>query len=143
MIKIRILAVLLMLPFCLLAQNEGNEEKAIEKVILGYIENFFTNDFEEMEIYLHERLAKRGINQGGRLSKEFSKSELKALMNSKQALPLKYQSNKVDSIFIDRSFSSAILSTGYPNVKWKEYIHLAKLDGKWQIMNVFWNFDKL
>ncbi len=122
--------------------QQGNEEEKIKATILAYIENFFTNDYDKMEKHLHDRLAKRGIDQAGRLSDDFPKSVLKELMSNKQPLPLRLQENKVDSIFIDQKMASAVLTTGYPNVKWKEYIHLAKLQGKWIIMDVFWIFDQ-
>lgn len=142
MIKIRIILALTVLPFLACAQNNEQEKQEIKTAVLGYIENFFLNDYNNMEKHLHDRLAKRGVNQDGTLSEEYPKPALKALMNNKQALPLNLQSNKVDSIFIDRNFASAILSTGYPGLKWKEYIHLAKLEGEWLIMDVFWNFEE-
>lgn len=122
--------------------QRSEEEQKIEATILAYIENFFINNYDEMEKHLHDRLAKRGIDQAGELSDDFPKSVLKELMTNKQPLPLRLQKNKVDSIFIDQKMASAVLTTGYPSVKWKEYIHLAKLKGKWIIMDVFWIFDQ-
>lgn len=140
--KIRILFLLLIMPFSVIAQDSKKEKKEIEKVVLGYIENFYANDYDKMEKFLHDELSKRGINQNGKLNKNLSKEALKNLMSKKRALPARMQSNKVSAIFIDRKFASAILSTGYPKVKWKEYIHLAKFNGKWLILDVFWNFDE-
>ncbi len=141
MIKISILIACMSLPIWGIAQDKSQDQQEIEGVVLGYIENFFLNDYAKMEVHLHERLSKRGVNQDGRLSEDYSKSDLQKLMSTKQAMPLRLQSNTIDSVFIDRQFASVVLSTGYPKLRWKEYIHLAKLEGKWIIMDVFWNFD--
>jgi len=118
------------------------EEKLIEKTILGYIENFFLNDYEKMAPYLHDRLSKRGLGPDNQLSEDFSREALKTLMSNKRPLPLSAQRNEVTAIFRDRNVATATLSTGYPTTRWKEYINLARIDGRWIIMDVFWNFDE-
>ena len=59
--KIFVTIFLLLSTVTIQAQQETNENKAIEKTILNYIENFFENNFEEMNKSLHPRLAKRGF----------------------------------------------------------------------------------
>ena len=96
-----------------------------------------------MEIHLHERIAKRGVNQDGKLNVDVSKADLKEMMQNKQELPLSAQKNVVTEIKIDRRVATAILDTGYPRTRWKEYVHLAKLEGRWVIMDVLWCFEKV
>lgn len=139
MTKIRILTVLLIMPLVIVGQND---KKNIEATVLGYIENFYANDYNKMEKFLHDEITKRGLNQNGKINKNLSKKELKKLLYTKKVLSKRYQKNLVSNIFIDREFATAVLITGYPNVKWKEYIHLVKLNGKWLIMDVFWNFEE-
>ena len=121
-------------------QKDTTVEAAVQEVILGYITNFFLNDYEKMEVHLHERLSKRGVLQNGQLSEDFSKEKLKALLKTNRPLPLEYQKNEITRIEIYGNVATAILETGYPSVRWTEYIHLAKLEGKWIIMDVFWSF---
>lgn len=116
-------------------------EEEIEEAIIGYITNFFLNEYDEMEVFLHDRLSKRGINADGRLSPEYPKEQLKILMENKQAMPLQMQKNEVSNILVYENVATAILDTGYPNTRWKEYIHMAKIDGEWLIMDVFWDFE--
>ncbi len=133
------ITMLLLLSFNLL-RAQDNDRDNIETVIITYIENFFRNDYNNMEKCLHDRLSKRGLDKQGVLSEDFSKEDLKAMMANKKPLPATQQSNRVSEISIDRNFASAVLDTGYPSTRWKEHIHLAKINGVWIIMDVFWNF---
>ncbi len=145
------ISIMLFLVLCLVFQGNTQaaektsieDEEQIKAVIMGYITNFFLNDYEKMEGNLHERLSKRGVNPDGKLSKDYSKSALKNLMEKKRAMPLTMQKNTVSEIRIGNRVATAILDTGYPRTRWKEYIHLAKLDGKWIITDVFWSFEKI
>ena len=139
MMKFKITMLILLSANLLMAQDQDNIE--IETVITNYIQSFFLNDYTKMDKSLHERLSKRGMDNKGVLSEDYSKNDLKVLMGNKKPLPLSQQSNRVSGIFIDRNFATAILDTGYPSTRWKEYIHLAKIDGVWIIMDVFWNFE--
>lgn len=116
------------------------DEVAIDSAILGYITNFFLNDYEKMEVHLHDRLSKRGINEREQLSEGFSKEKLQALLKKNRPLPLEYQKNEITRVEVYGNTALAILKTGYPSVRWTEYIHLVKLNEKWIIMDVFWSF---
>ncbi|WP_299362919.1 nuclear transport factor 2 family protein [Winogradskyella sp.] len=135
--------VIFFFGFTAIAQQEDLENKAIEKTVLNYIENFFENNFDEMNKSLHPRLAKRGLNQDGTtLSDDFPPEKLKELMATKPKFDLKHQNNSVENISIFGNMASASLNTGYPNLRWVEYIHLVKLNDDWKIINVFWEFKK-
>ena len=142
----KILLVVLILLFVQQGVGQGSMHKEtleIERVVKGYIENFFLNEYDKMEVFLHERLAKRGVNSDGELSPDYSRKAFKELMGTKPAMALKYQKNLVKEIKINNRAATAILETGYPKIRWKEYIHLVKLDGKWIILDVAWCFDKI
>jgi hypothetical protein len=124
------------------AQTITDENAAIEKTIINYIENFFENKYEAMNESLHPRLAKRGLNQDGTLSDDFPPEKLKELMITKQEFKKEHQYNVVENITVYGSMASASLKTGYPKTRWTEYIHLVKLDGNWKIINVFWELKK-
>ena len=124
------------------AQLQIDENTAIEKTVLNYIENFFENNYDVMNESLHPRLAKRGLNPDGTLSDDFPTEKLKELMLTKKKLELKHQDNVVEDITIYGNMASASLRTGYPKLRWIEYIHLMKQEGNWKIINVFWEFKK-
>ena len=126
-----------------LNSQQLSDEEQVKSVIQNYITNFFTNNYDAMEISLHDRLSKRGVNQNGQLSENFSKDALKEMMERNPVFPVKYQKNDISDIKIRNRVATAVLETGYPKTRWVEYIHLAKLNDKWIITDVFWCFDKI
>lgn len=128
------------------AQEMGKEDKSlIEKATLGYIENFFENDFEKMSIYLHPELAKRGVSKKRGIEEyyfeDLSMEELKNMLESKKILSKKDQINKVEILDVFRNTASVKLTTGYPErMKWIEYVHLVKLEGEWKVANIVWDY---
>ncbi len=122
------------------AQETTNENEAVEKAVLNYIENFFENKFDAMNSSLHPRLAKRGLNPDGTIYEDLPPAKLKVMMAEKKALTLEHQKNTVDQISVFGKMASASLTTGYPNMKWKEYVHLVKEKGDWKIINIFWEY---
>lgn len=131
--------VLLFISTASISQTQ-EEETEIKRTILTYIENFFENKYEPMAAVMHPRLSKRGINPDNKLSDEYGLEVLKELMTNKTALPQDRQKNTVKDITIFKNVATARLDTGYPNIKWVEFIHLAKIDGQWLIMDVFWAY---
>lgn len=115
-------------------------EKAIEKAVLTYIENFFENNFEKMNTVLHSRLSKRGLNPNGEINEDLPPVKLKRMMEKKKAFPVSKQQNKVEDISIFKNTARAKLTTGYPNMKWIEYVTLVKANGKWKLIDIFWEY---
>lgn len=139
--KLIVLVIAIATATSLQAQSEIADSTLIKEAVLNYIENFFENDFDAMNESLHPRLAKRGLNQDGlTISQDFPPDKLKELMASKQKLSLNDQKNTVKDISVYDNMASASLFTGYPRVRWGELIHLVKQEGKWKIINVFWEF---
>lgn len=136
--KLFILGLLLLTSFQINAQNNTSENEDIEKVVLNYIENFFENNFDEMNSSLHPRLAKRGLNKDRSISNDLPPEELKKILSKKKAFPIEKQKNSVENITVFGDMASATLITGYPNSRWKEYIHLVNVDNEWKMINVFW-----
>lgn len=64
------------------------KEKAVEKAVLTYIENFFENNFAAMNAVLHPRLSKRGLNPNGKINEDLPPSKLKEIMEKKKAFPV-------------------------------------------------------
>ncbi|OJJ22366.1 hypothetical protein BKI52_06700 [marine bacterium AO1-C] len=126
------------------SKTQADQEAAIKAVVLQYIENFFENKYEPMAAVLHPRLAKRGLQykRSGkrRLSNDYPLAGLKKLMTIKKPLPKKHQKNEVKILDVFRNQASVRLVTGYPKMRWVEYMHLANIDGKWVVMNVFWDY---
>lgn len=120
---------------------KDSEQAAIKTVILGYISAFLANDYTQMEKYLHPSLSKRGLSQAGQLSANYSKSDLQNIIRQKEALPKAQQKNYIEGVKVEGQVASAVLQTGNAQARWKEYIHLAKLEDRWLIIDIFWSFQ--
>lgn len=121
------------------------DKAGIEAAVLGYIENFFENNTEEMIKHLHPQLAKGGVSKKRGEEVYFyeamSIDQLKELMASKPALPKEQQDNEVIILDVFRNTASVRLETGYPNrMRWIEYIILSKTDDQWLVNNVMWDY---
>tara|TARA_R110002073_G_scaffold326975_1_gene507312 strand:- start:21489 stop:21944 length:456 start_codon:yes stop_codon:yes gene_type:complete len=133
------------LVFQPVSAQKDKEQRAITKVVLGYIENFFENNETEMLKYLHPNLAKRGLSkkrgQTNLFFDNMDMNRLKSMLKRKKTLSKKEQKNKVKILDIFHNTASVRLETGYPNrMQWIEYIHLYRLNGKWAIANIFWDY---
>jgi hypothetical protein len=124
---------------------QPGDRSKIERVVLGYIENFFENNTEEMYKYLHPNLAKRGLSKKRGEDKLFfqdmTEADLKAMLKKKKALPKNQQENTIEILDVFYNTASVKLKTGYPNLKWIEYILLARVDNEWKITDIIWDYD--
>lgn len=121
------------------------EEEAIQKVVNGYIENFFENNLSKMYTFLHPSLAKRGLDRKrgnpNLFFNDMSKEDLTKMLQRKKPLVKSDQKNEVQILDVFYNSASVKLKTGYPGrMEWIEYIHLVKLDGKWSIINIIWDY---
>lgn len=132
--------VLLIALFLTATSLVAQEEKAIEKAVLTYIENFFENKFDTMNSVLHPRLSKRGLNLNGQINEDLPPAKLKEMLEKKRPLPVSKQQNKVEDISIFRNTARAKLTTGYPNIKWIEYVTLVKVNNQWKLIDIFWEY---
>ena len=118
---------------------------AIKRTVLGYLENFFENKTEEMFKYLHPSLAKRGLSRKrgtpGVFFEDMSNEQLTAMLQKKRVLEKENQVNQVEILDIFHNSASVRVATGYPGkMEWIEYIHLARLNDEWKIINIIWDY---
>ncbi len=136
----KIIIVLLVTLVSATSIQAQQKERAVEKVVLTYIENFFENNFEAMNAVLHPRLSKRGLNLNGKINEDLPASKLKEIMDKKKAFPVSKQQNNASDIVLFNKTANAKLTTGYPNIKWMEYVILVNTNGKWKIIDIFWEY---
>ncbi|MCG3156374.1 MAG: hypothetical protein DKINENOH_02998 [bacterium] len=115
------------------------DSAAIKKAALDYVEGWYEGNPERMERALHPELAKRIVrtDQSGR-----SRLEQMSAMSLVQGVkrgggkdtPIAQQQKDVFilDIFQNSASAKAIMSG------WIDYMHLAKWNGEWKIVNVLW-----
>lgn len=145
--KLALLALLVVFLIALLfAFNEVDVEAqkaAIKQAALDYIEGWYEGDAERMERALHPDLSKKGVQilpKTGRtvfsyasasMMVEYTKAGLGKNPDKKQ---------KIEVVILDVFKNTASVKTVSPD--FVDYLHLAKYNGEWKIVNVLWEKNK-
>ena len=113
---------------------------AIEAVALDYIDGYYTGDGDRMKSALHPDLAKRIVAK----DPETGKSEL-INMDAEQLVEVtaagggkhylvEQRLNNVEILDVFGDVASVKITAA----EWIDYMHVAKVDGDWKIINVLW-----
>ena len=131
-------AVLVVLPAALPAQAAA-DSAGIRQAALDYIDGYYTGDGARMERAVHPELAKRIVrtNEQGR-SQLGQMSAMSLVMGTRAGggkdTPMAERRDDVTILDIYQNAASAkIYASG-----WVDYLHLAKWNGRWVIVNVLW-----
>jgi hypothetical protein len=124
--------------FSLHAQTAA-DSAAIKKTALDYVEGWYEGNAERMERAVHPELAKRIVRtaQNGRNWLD-QMSAMTLVQGVKRGggkdTPVEQQQKDVFilDIFQNTASAKAIMSG------WIDYMHLAKWNGEWKIVNVLW-----
>ncbi len=114
------------------------DEKAVRAAILDYVEGVYELEPERIERSVHPELAKRGYYKSDGAWVEIPMTfpqlvELAATYNDDGHIPADAP-KKIELFEVLDKTASAKLTANWG----VDYFHLAKVDGKWQIMNVLW-----
>ncbi len=132
---------LLITAFSFSAKAQTNEDKeAVRQASLDYVESIYEVDPSKAERSVHPDLAKRGffLKQGETaytpLSMTFPQLvELAKNYNKNGRVPKNAPKEVVVFEVSDQTASAKVTAS------WGiDYLHLAKYDGKWKIINVLW-----
>ncbi|MGH9259418.1 MAG: nuclear transport factor 2 family protein, partial [Acidimicrobiales bacterium] len=131
--------VVLALPALAPAQSAA-DSAAIRATALDYIEGYYEGNAERMERALHPELAKRIV----RTNPENSRSSLgqmsaMTLVQGTRAgggrdTPAAQQQKDVTILDIYQNAASVKIVAS----SWIDYVHIAKWNGRWVIVNVLW-----
>lgn len=127
----------------IIAQNNtASDEQQIREACRNYVEGWFAGDVERMDKGLHSDLVKQGVNtlpQTGRtFLNKLSKSSMLELTRAgvgKGEIP----EGAVDIVIFDIYKSTA--SAKIVSHKFIDYVHLAKSNDEWSIVNVLWEMN--
>ena len=137
--------LLLLFVGCLLvcpgvSAGEDAERDAITKAALDYAEGWYAGDAERMEGCLHPELAKRTMMTDPKTGR--SRLEQMGAMRLVQYTRAGYgkntpMENQLRDVEILDVFGD-VASVRVEMAGWVDYMHLAKFDGRWAIVNVLW-----
>ncbi len=121
-------------------KNVTADIERIRQTVLGYIEAWYRGEPERGEKSLHPELAKRIV----RINPETGKDRLEGMSASTLAerwrsgdgrdTPLERQLKEITVLDVSGRMASVKLEAA----GWVDYLHLAKFDGEWVIVNILW-----
>lgn len=121
------------------AQSTPDAE-LIKQTALDYIEGFYEGNAERMERSLHPELAKRIVQKDQRGRSNLGQMgamrlvQLTRMHDPSDVIPKEKQQKDVTVLDIFGNAASAkVIASG-----WVDYMHLAKWNGRWVIVNVLW-----
>jgi hypothetical protein len=130
------------LLFVLSSKAQKNDTLAIKEAVLNYIEGYYKADQKRMQKALHPELAKRIVfkDSSGSMIRHMGATELlfstARNKNANVLNPDKPFSADIRIFDIFNKVASVKVTTN--KFKFIDYLHLAKVDGEWKIINVLW-----
>lgn len=124
--------------------QSGEDSAAIKRSALDYIESQHKPDPKQMERALHPRLVKRTFwtdkSTGKDYLRETTAESMILLAESYNSKGDKFPAQPVKEVkFLDVSDRTA--SVKLIADEWIDYMHLAKMNGVWKIVNVLWQYN--
>jgi len=139
MLRPTLAALVAVMPFATLRAQTAADSTAIRQTALDYIEGYYTGDGTRMERSLHPELAKRIVRTNEQGRSQLSNMSAMSLVLGTRAgggndTPAAERRKDVTILDIYQNAASAkIYASG-----WVDYLHLAKWNGRWVIVNVLW-----
>ena len=138
--KITLASLLFLLAIATQTNAQSSADaSAIKQTALDYIEGWYEGNAERMERALHPELAKRIVrtNQEGR-SRLDQMSALTLVQGTRMGggkdTPKDKQQKDVTILDVFENTASVKVVAS----DWIDYLHIAKSNGKWVIVNVLW-----
>jgi hypothetical protein len=123
------------------AQTKVSDEDraAITQTALDYIEGFYEGSAERMERALHPDLAKRIVRTNDRGQSRLDQMSAMALVQITRGgggknMPKDKQQKDVTILDVYENVATVKLVA----TDWIDYMHIAKYNGRWVIVNVLW-----
>src|SRR5687767_9288834 len=122
------------------ARSQGAADSAaIRAAALDYIEGWYDGNAERMERALHPELAKRIVNTNPNGRNSLGQQGAMTLVNGTKSgggksTPMEQRRKDVRILDIFGNTASVRIDAS----TWVDYLHVAKWNGRWVIVNVLW-----
>jgi len=141
----RFLIYAIVLFFSISAVNvySQDETAGITKTALDYMEGWYQGDAKRMKASLHKKLAKRSLQAGHGNKKNLrltSASDMIAYTQHGYGTGLWHEDMKIEVIVLD--YFKDIASVKVITPHYYEYLHLAKIDKEWVIVNTLYEKNR-
>jgi hypothetical protein len=135
-----VFVIILLACFAEARAQTSTDAAAIKQAALDYIEGWYEGNTERMERALHPDLAKRIVRTDPKSGR--SRLEQMSAMGLVQGVRAGYgkmtpkEKQQKDVTILDTYENAA--SVKVIAADWVDYLHLAKYNGRWVIVNVLW-----
>jgi hypothetical protein len=115
------------------------DQAAIKQTALDYIEGWYEGNRERMERALHTELVKRIVRKNEKGQSRLSQTSVVSLLEDtvegygKKTPKEKQQKDIIILDVLENAASVKIVASD-----WVDYMHIAKFNGRWVIINVLW-----
>lgn len=121
------------------ASESAADSEAIRQAALDYIEGWYEGDPGRMERALHPELVKRIVHADSTGAGWISSMGASQLIAGTRAaygreIPASARKTEVTILDVYQNAASAKIDAG----PWIDYLHLARVNGRWVIVNVLW-----
>ena len=133
-----LLATSVATPRATLAQTAA-DSVAIEQAALDYIQGYYSGSSERMEKALHPELAKRIVRTTPDGQSSLDQMNAQTLVDITRRMaqrPIPEEDWQDDVAILD--IFENVASVRVDATAWIDYLHLAKWNGEWKIVNVLW-----
>ena len=133
------LLALILMPLGSIRAQTAADSTAIRQAALDYIEGYYEGDGARMERALHPELAKRIVRTNDQGRSQLGQMSAMSLVVGTRAgggkdTPMADRRKDIKIFDIYRNAASAKIDAS----DWIDYLHLAKWNGRWVIVNVLW-----
>ena len=139
MTRLLLCAALALTPFAPLRAQTAADSAGIRQAALDYIEGYYEGDGARMERAVHPELAKRIVRSGENGRSQLSQMSAMTLVAGTRAGGGKdtRAAERLKDVTILDVYQNAASAKIYAS-GWVDYLHLAKWNGRWVIVNVLW-----
>ena len=118
------------------------DSAAIRATALDYIDGWYAGDGARMERALHPELAKRIVMTDAQGRSRLGQQSAMTLVQNTQRgggkdTPADKRKDEVRILDVYRNAASVRVQAS----SWVDYLHIAKSNGRWVIVNVLWEMD--
>jgi len=136
-----LLLITFLVPRTARAQSAA-DSAAIRATALDYIDGWYAGDGARMERALHPELAKRIVMTDAQGRSRLGQQSAMTLVQNTQRgggkeTPADKRKNEVRILDIYQNAASVRVQAS----SWVDYLHIAKSNGRWVIVNVLWEMD--
>lgn len=140
MFRIILIAAIISISFTTVQGETMGDIEAIKKTAMDYVESYYEGDAKKMKASLHKKLAKRSVKRtnGKEKLKLMTASDLISYTKRGSGRKLWQEGQEIEVIVLDIYKSIASVKVMGPH--YYEYLHLAKIENQWVILNVLWDY---